>query len=409
MSDMFETIQNGDFEGGGGAVRGRRTRGPLPGAVPLAAIGLALLAASGAGRVDPGAASSRFRAQARPPAAAVGFKKSPQVLPGPASIWGTAAADLDADGDLDVVLAALDEGPLVWLNDGRGGFRASSQAFGVEMHGVAAGDLDRDGDPDLFFAPIRKDKPALYWNDGRGGLRAAPLLAGPSESVQLVDADQDGDLDAYLGKGSILFVNDGRGGFSRGRLPVPDYSSLADLNGDGFIDALAASPERGFEVLLNDRKGRFPSAQLVPNKDLIMAACHFADLDGDGDVDVVYVNAIDEGSLASGILLNDGAGRLSGGGRALGPAVAYGSAATGDFDGDGRADIAITDAGGPVRIWLNAGRGTFRDSGLRLGGKTDKGMANVLAGDLDRDGAPDLFIPNRFTGELQVWINQKGL
>ncbi|MEN6311081.1 MAG: VCBS repeat-containing protein [Acidobacteriota bacterium] len=332
------------------------------------------------------------------------FKKGTQILQGPARIWGIAAADLDADGDLDIVLGALDGGPLVWLNDGRGGFRGSGQAFGVEMHGVAIGDLDRDGDPDLFFAPIRNNKPALYWNDGRGSFRSTPLLAGPSESVQLVDADRDGDLDAYLGKGSVLFVNDGQGGFSPGRLPVPDYSTLADLNGDGFIDAVAAAPGRGFEVFLNDGKGNFVSSCLASNKDLILAALHFTDIDGDGDIDVVYVNALDEGRLASGLLLNDGTGRLTDSGQTLGPPAAYGSAASGDLNGDGRKDIVITDAAGPARIWLNSGQGTFVDSGLRLGEET--WMTNVLICDLDGDGDLDLFIPNRRTGRLEIWFNQ---
>ncbi len=272
------------------------------------------------------------------------------------------------------------------------------------MHDIAIGDLDRDGDLDLFFAPIRRQIQPVFMNQGRLRFENNPLLVDNSESVQLVDIENDGDLDAYLGKGSVLFLNDGRGGFAKSSLPVPDYSVLVDLDRDRFSDALIAAPGRGFAVRLNDKKGGFIEYHLTPNDALVTCDYDFADLDNDGDLDVIFANALDTRDLASGILLNDGSGRLTDSGQRLSPPVSYGSVGTGDLNGDGFVDLVITDYERPARIWLNAGKGSFIASGIQLG--TESGATNVLVRDLDGDGDADVFLPNRRTGKHEVWFNR---
>jgi hypothetical protein len=92
------------------------------------------------------------------------FEKSPQVIQGASRTWGSAAADLDGDGDLDIVLAALVSGPLVLINDGNGRFRASDQTMDTEMHDIAIGDLDRDGDLDVFLPNRETGKHEIWFN-----------------------------------------------------------------------------------------------------------------------------------------------------------------------------------------------------------------------------------------------------
>jgi hypothetical protein len=334
------------------------------------------------------------------------FEKSDQLIQGACGAWGSAAADLDGDGDLDVVLGTLQPGPLALINGGNGRFSASPQTLGAEMHDIGIGDLNGDGAPDLFFAPIRRQQRPVYLNAGRLGFENHALVVDNSEAVQLVDFDRDGDLDAYLGKNSVLFLNDGRGRFTMTRLPISDYSTLVDLNGDGYADGLAPAFGEGFVVRWNDRKGNFGEPLLTPCRSVTLCDYHGADLDGDGDLDVAYTEALDEKSrkLPSGVLWNDGTGRLSLGEQRLSPPTAYGSVASGDLNGDGRLDLVITDFERPAQVWLNAGKGRFVDSGIRLG--ESAGLTNVLVGDLDGDGDLDVFLPNRRTGRHEIWFNR---
>jgi hypothetical protein len=79
-------------------------------------------------------------------------------------------ADLDADGDLDALVAGKAEAA-IWWNDGQGGFRDSGQRLEyTERHGLAVGDFDEDGDLDVFSAA--GDEFHLWLNQGDGQLQA---------------------------------------------------------------------------------------------------------------------------------------------------------------------------------------------------------------------------------------------
>lgn len=116
--------------------------------------------------------------------------------------------DVDNDGDLDAFLANgrnEDVEPnTVWLNDGRGRFRDSSQRLGkMDSYSTALGDLDADGDLDALVGNIPSCE--TFENDGRGRFIAHQALSAPEDSgapiwaVALGDLDNDSDLDAFLG------------------------------------------------------------------------------------------------------------------------------------------------------------------------------------------------------------------
>jgi hypothetical protein len=139
-----------------------------------------------------------------------------------AGAWAVAAADLDRDGDPDVVAGGIDE--VVWYaNDGTPENAAWSAATIVSsvagVRSVATGDFDRDGDADVAFADAGVD--LLTWrdNDGAGGgwtLHTVSATEDDLRSVEAVDADGDGDLDlvtAALTTDTVAwFENDGAGG-----------------------------------------------------------------------------------------------------------------------------------------------------------------------------------------------------
>jgi hypothetical protein len=137
--------------------------------------------------------------------------------------YGVALGDLDGDGDLDAVIANDAGAPSVaYQNDGRGNFTAIGTVGGGQQQrrAVALGDLDRDGDLDVVLVGLGQDY--IFFNENRGRqwtqrpLGARP--AGRATGVAIADVDGDDDLDIVVpGRyeaDTLLFVNDGKGGFT---------------------------------------------------------------------------------------------------------------------------------------------------------------------------------------------------
>jgi hypothetical protein len=295
-------------------------------------------------------------------------------LPAPCHVG---AVDLDADGDLDLVVAVLgsvypaDEpiGRVVWLeNDGKQNFTTHVVLDDLRrVADVQAGDLNGDGRPDLAVAEFGYDRGRVLWleNKGNGRFRDHELLVAPGAiHVPLVDLDGDGDLDiatvlSQEDEEVLAFENLGGGAFKRRSLYASvnfDLGSsglfVADVNQDGRPDLLltagdnleitapAPQPWHGCIWLENRGGWNFAPRRVATVPGVYAAGA--GDLNGDGQTDIVLVSMFNdwrqEGSASVVWLENDGAQNFTP--RQIADAPSHlATVAVGDLDGDGRADV----------------------------------------------------------------------
>jgi hypothetical protein len=215
------------------------------------------------------------------------------------------AADANRDRHVDLLLAQADDNQLwVLLGDGKGGFAPAStspMATGNHPYGSALADFNGDAHPDLATPNWYGKTISVFLADGRGGFRPGPgsPIGGLTAPTALGAGDLNGDGHPDLAVGQddaskvLLLAGDGKGGFAAGKLANleargPCFSPiLADLNGDGRLDALATSQNHAptFSYWLNQGAGRFSPANPLPCPPLATDIC-VADLNGDRLADV---------------------------------------------------------------------------------------------------------------------------
>jgi hypothetical protein len=293
--------------------------------------------------------------------------------------YSMAVADFNGDGRLDLATANGTANRVsVLLGDGHGGFSAgpgSPITVGSSPYSVATADFNGDGKPDLAVANSGDNTVTVLLGNGNGGFTAAvgsPFSVGahPS-SVAVGDFNGDGKPDvvtanAFDNTVSVL-LGDGSGGFgsapgspfAAGYLPVS--VAVADFNGDGKLDLVIANvggntgnPKANVvTVLLGDGGGGFGPAVGSPFPVGDQANSLFqvplgniavGDFNADGTPDIAIANLTDPGSVS--VLLGDGGGGLSAAPGSPFPAGNEPNAVVvGDFNRDGRPDLATANGG----------------------------------------------------------------
>ena len=267
------------------------------------------------------------------------------------------AADIDSDGDQDLLIGT--ENSLVWYeNDGNQNFTEQSlgNTFAV-VRSVTTADMDNDGDIDLL-AGIRDDNTVAWFeNDGSQNFirHNISTTAVHVKAVTTVDMDGDGDLDVlsanrFANGGVVWYENDGAQSFAphtilatRGAQDV----TTADMDGDGDIDVLSGSYlNNTIAWHENDGNQSFTEHQ-IDSGDSSSQTVSTADIDGDGDMDVV--TAVNNSRNLTWYE-NDSSQSFTDH-TITTAAFRSTDVTTGDFNGDGHLDILSSSAGMNTVAW----------------------------------------------------------
>ncbi|RDY61542.1 FG-GAP repeat domain-containing protein [Flagellimonas nanhaiensis] len=336
-------------------------------------------------------------------------------------------ADLDNDGDMDILIANEHKPNILLINDGTGKFTNESALripqVDHDSEDIGFADFDLDGDLDIIIVSEDDKTNELYLNNGDGtftdGGSRIPVT-GTSNSVVVFDINKDGAADILIGNNgqNNLLINDGKGFFNDETtqrfgefVDVTQDLTLADIDNDGDQDLLVGNEDAN-RILINDGNGFFADQSLdrLPyrSEPEETREVDVADIDGDGDLDILYGNVeafVNNALRQNRLLLNDGNGFFSDitkthlpkdNNRCFGVAFL-------DIDHDGDTDIMTGNTNGPqfggnspFSVYLNDGNGKFSDATGKLIPENIIGKGfDIDFVDLNGDGIKDLFLSNR--------------
>lgn len=355
------------------------------------------------------------------------------------------AADLDGDGDVDLLVGNFAQANDLFENRGDGNF--SSIASDVlttpteVTFGMTAGDIDGDGDLDLAMANGSGNTNGLYRNNGPPGgpwagrfthLSSDPVSAGAADSyaARFVDVDGDGDADLVFANRDLpnfMYLNSGSGSFTEvttGLVVTENANSrdvtAGDLDGDGDFDLVFANSNDEPNFIYINQGGsqsgtpgsflRLPFGNPATDAADKSYGATLADIDGDGDLDLFVANR--KGQL-NGLFTNDGSASFS---LAAGqhPSQDAGDSfhgSFGDADQDGDTDLFVANRNEANFLYLNDGGNLLRVSTGPVVADSDDSRLGTFA-DLDMDGVSELLVGNTsgqsndlFRNLLSKWVN----
>jgi len=329
--------------------------------------------------------------------------------------FSVAVGDFNADGRPDLAVANLNDSNVsILLSNVDGTFHARvNYAAGTTPRSVAVGDFNADGRPDLAVANVNSNNVSILLGNANGTFQAAVNYAAGDFpfSVAVGDFNADGQPDLAVANGgnndtvSILLGNgngtfQGAVNYAAGTGPVS--VAVGDFNADGRPDlAVANVSSNNVSILLGNANGTFQGAvnYAVGTRARSVAV---GDFNADSRLDLAVANYSIGGTSTVSILLGNANGTFQ---AAVNYAVGTNpfSVAVGDFNADGRPDLAVANAASDnVSILLGNANGTFQAAVNYAAGDAP---VSIAVGDFNADGRPDLAVANPNINNVSVFLN----
>ena len=361
-----------------------------------------------------------------------------------------AFADIDGDADMDLFISGQvtsnQKISKLYKNNGYGIFTEvlNTPFPGIAYSSVAFADIDGDADMDLLITgdttndfsiglPITR----LYANDGNGNfseIQGTPFQGVSNSIVVFEDIDGDSDMDLLISGNQMysmpfsgeteLFTNDGNGNFTKVQYTlfqgvIEPSIEFADIDGDGDKDLLIAgiipiSYPPGqlyeFQFYLNDGDGEFTPSSNIPFIETFKPKIGFADVDGDSDLDLLVtgVNTFSY-SFKNVLFKNDGNGNFTADINTPFYDIYSENFAFNDIDGDNDLDvlmIGISTYSAASEIYINDGSGVFSVDSQNTIGYLEN--SSIAFADIDGDTDHDLLITgNNFNNQrtTKMYVN----
>ncbi len=277
-------------------------------------------------------------------------------------------ADLDMDGFVDIVVTNLNSSDVsVYLNNGSGIFSTKTDYTTLPTpKSIDIQDLDGDGFFDLVTGNLFEDRICILFNNGDGTF--APFIA------------------KYAGHGTVSVA-------------------LEDFNNDGNVDIMSTNFNRSIRILENTGGGSMESEKKLYDGRSGQGRSFWSDFNGDGLIDAVIATSVDYPDFVS-VVKNQGPIFQT-------PADEYSTGPTprhiysADIDGDGDMDILAThkldNYGHGISVLRNNGNGTFAEKEQYI--VAGSAPTGILVADLDGDGTGDMIVANSDLSTISVFRN----
>lgn len=315
--------------------------------------------------------------------------------------------DFNSDGILDV-LAFNSVAGNVTVSYGRGDGSFENEvtlAFPMSMSSPVSMVGDFDGDGKVDFGVYTGAAITLYRNNGDGTVSSMNTFAlGAVPAMIAGDINGDGMADFVTRSGTTVTVYTATGG---GNFSSTAYTAnitanniaLADMNNDGTLDLILNNSTQ-VQIMNSTSGGGYSNSGLYTNAgNNFNSRGSVADIDGDGYLDLVYgktsgniemIRNLGNGSLALGGVVN------------VGSATALGNMCLADMNGDGNLDLFTSSTVANSVFWLQ-GTGGFNFNTAQTTTIAGTFNVNIIFGDLNNDGRIDIL--NRKQSSMQSILN----